>query len=89
MTILWVSRLDLPEKTSKARQGRWASTQVVVGNLTRNTVSSFQRREVASPGNAWQFKFSGALRPLDGIGDLMFHEFCRLPCAPGGGRVSP
>ena len=33
MTSLWVSRLDLPEMASKARQGRWASTQVVVRKL--------------------------------------------------------
>ena len=30
VTILGVSRLGLPEKASKARQGRWASTQVMV-----------------------------------------------------------
>jgi hypothetical protein len=33
VTILGVSRLDLPEKASKVRQGRWASTQVVVRKL--------------------------------------------------------
>ena len=89
MTILWVSRLDLPEKASKARQGRWASTQVVVRKLDEKHRSVVPTAKRCVSGERLAIQIFSAVLSVFWRGEEIFREFCRLPSAAGDARVLP